>query len=263
MDLSGQTLLIAGCGNMGSALALGARGLEGLDVLLYDVDPAKSTALADQDAGDAVDSLAEASADADLVLLAIKPQQLPEFLKANASSFRKDQILISILAGVPTSKLAIALPCRIVRAMPNTPALVDEGMTSLCGSDEDALLAAEEIFGCVGVTARIPENQMDAVTALSGSGPAYLFFFAEALMAAAAGLSIDPETARTLVRQTLLGAARLLDQSPDDAGTLRLKVTSPGGTTEAALRVLEERRFKDIVVTAVRAAADRSRELGR
>jgi pyrroline-5-carboxylate reductase len=262
-SLGEKTLLFIGCGNMGSALALGARSLEPKEVFLYDIDTARSTALAELDAGDAVDSIPEASKDAEIVVLAVKPQQLSAFLSQNAKHFRPDQVFISVLAGTRLSALAAALPCRLVRAMPNMPALVDEGMTALCGADEEALELADELFGCVGEVVRVEEKLMDAVTAISGSGPAYLFHFAEALLKSAGELGFDPETARTLVGQTLLGAAKLLRDNDESAETLRKRVTSPGGTTEAALAVLKERDFTGAITAAVAAAAARAKELGK
>jgi len=262
-SLSGKTVLFIGCGNMGSALALGARSLGLHEAFLYDIDTAKSTALADQDAGDAVDSISEASADADAVVLAIKPQQLSSFLSQNAINFTADQVFISVLAGTRLSSLAAALPCKLVRAMPNMPALVDEGMTAVCGADAEALELAEELFGCVGEVVRVEEKAMDAVTAISGSGPAYLFHFAEALLKAATEQGFDAETAKTLVYQTLLGASKLLSESDETAEALRKRVTSPGGTTEAALGVLAEHDFAGIVRSAVAAAASRAKELGK
>jgi pyrroline-5-carboxylate reductase len=262
-SLGEKTLLFIGCGNMGSALALGARSLEPREVFLYDIDTAKSTGLAELDAGDAVDSVAEASKEADVVVLAVKPQQLSPFLSQNAKVFRPDQVFVSVLAGTRLSALAAALPCRLVRAMPNMPALVNEGLTALCGADEDALELADELFGCVGEVVRVEEKAMDAVTAISGSGPAYLFLFAEALLKAAAQQGFDPETARTLVGQTLFGAAKLLRDNDESAETLRKRVTSPGGTTEAALAVLMERDFTGTVASAVAAAVSRAKELGK
>jgi pyrroline-5-carboxylate reductase len=261
-SLSGKTLLFIGCGNMGSALALGARSLDLKRTFLYDIDTAKSAALADQDAGDAVDSIPEASAESDVVVLAIKPQQLSQFLSQTAGVFRPQQIFISVLAGVRLSSLAAALPCKLVRAMPNMPALVNEGMTALCGADAETLESAEELFGCVGAAVRVEEKMMDAVTAISGSGPAYLFYFAEAMLKAAQKQGFDPETAKVLVNQTLLGSVKLLNESEETAEALRMKVTSPGGTTEAGLRVLKELGVEDSLIQGVAAAVARSRQLG-
>ena len=178
--------------------------------------------------------------------------------------------VLSIAAGVTTA--AIERACgdrdpavRVVRAMPNTPALVGAGASAIAGgtaADDDDLVWAESILAAVGVVVRVSEGALDAVTGLSGSGPAYVFLVAESLIDAGvlAGLTRDVST--TLAVQTLLGAARLLSETGDDAAALKAAVTSPGGTTAAGLRALEDRAVRAAFLDAVSAATERSRELG-
>lgn len=177
--------------------------------------------------------------------------------------------VLSIAAGVSTRSLEEALgpagDTAVVRAMPNTPALVRRGATAICAGSaagEDDLLWAESVLDAVGLTVRVPESQMDVVTGLSGSGPAYVFLMAEALIEAGVRSGLPRGTARTLAVQTLLGASELLASSDSSAEELHAMVTSPGGTTAEALAVLEERGFRAALAAAVEAAARRSAELG-
>ncbi len=174
--------------------------------------------------------------------------------------------VLSIAAGVSTASLeaAVGAGTPVVRAMPNTPALVGEGASAICAgrAASDADLAwAEGLLAAVGVVVRVPEKLMDAVTGLSGSGPAYVFLVAEAMIDAGVLAGLPRDTAEVLVRQTLLGSARLLADSDDGPQALRAAVTSPGGTTAAGLRTLEERAVRAAFLDAVAAAAARSAEL--
>jgi pyrroline-5-carboxylate reductase len=177
------------------------------------------------------------------------------------------QRVVSIAAGVSTGSIESAagrdLP--VVRAMPNTPALVGAGAAAIAGGrhvTEDDLVWAETVLGAVGTVVRVPEASLDAVTGLSGSGPAYVFLVAEALIDAGVNAGLPRATADALVRQTLLGAALLLAEGDQEPEALRAAVTSPGGTTAAGLRVLEERATRAALIDAVAAATERSRELG-
>ena len=176
--------------------------------------------------------------------------------------------LLSIAAGISVATLeAAAGPgCAVVRAMPNTPALVREGVTAICGSSacsEDDFAWAESLLTAVGVVVRVPESQMDAVTAVAGSGPAYVFLLAESMLAAAEREGLPADVADTLVRQLFRGAGILLAGSPDSPALLREKVTSPNGTTAAGLAEFEASGLREIVNKVVRAAAHRSAEMGR
>lgn len=206
--------------------------------------------------------------DADLVVLAVKPQVLPAVAREIADRVQDQQpLVISIAAGIRTPDLArwLGADTAIVRAMPNTPALVQSGATGLFAnthaSDEQRDLA-ETILRAVGLTLWVEqEDQLDLVTALSGSGPAYFFLVMEALQEAATKLGLPAETARLLALQTAFGASRMALESDEDAATLRQRVTSPGGTTEQALRVLEQGGLRGLMEQALTTAARRSREL--
>ncbi|MFN2339464.1 MAG: pyrroline-5-carboxylate reductase [Gammaproteobacteria bacterium] len=206
--------------------------------------------------------------DADLVVLAVKPQVLPAVAREIADRVQDRQpLVISIAAGIRTRDLArwLGADIAIVRAMPNTPALVQSGATGLFANthvrDEQRDLA-ETILRAVGLTLWVEqEEQLDLVTALSGSGPAYFFLVMEALQEAATKLGLPAETARLLALQTAFGASRMALESDEDAATLRQRVTSPGGTTEQALRVLEDGGLRSLMEQALSAASRRSREL--
>ena len=206
-------------------------------------------------------------AGAQCVVLAVKPQHMHEVARALAPALG-DALVVSIAAGIRHADLARWLGGhpRLVRAMPNTPALTQAGVTGLYAPTTVGAAdrrQAEQILRAAGVTLWVEsEEQMDAVTAVSGSGPAYVFYFIEALEHAAAELGFTSEAARMLALETFMGAAKLASQSPDSAATLRERVTSKGGTTERALAELDRSGVRDAIVRAVQAAAERSRELG-
>jgi len=204
----------------------------------------------------------------DIVVFAVKPQQMER--AARDSGLAADaNLVISIAAGIPLGALSRWLGghTRLVRAMPNTPALIGRGVTGLYPfgtqvGERDRSDAAQ-ILGAVGTTVWLEhEAQLDAVTAVSGSGPAYVFYFIEALEQAAADLGLPAEVGRQLALQTFTGAAQLAAAGADPVAVLRARVTSKGGTTEAALKCMAEDRVKEAIVRAVRAAAERSHELG-
>jgi pyrroline-5-carboxylate reductase len=258
-----------GGGNMASALIGGLikNGWSRESLAVVEID-AEARARVERDF--AVRTHAEATAGAagaECIVLAVKPQQLREIAQALAPVVR-NALVISIAAGVRASDLSRWLGGhrRVVRAMPNTPALVLAGMTGLYAAHDvsrDDREGAEEILRAAGRTLWVAsEEEIDAVTAISGSGPAYVFYFIEALEQAAADLGFDAEAARALALQTFSGAVKLAAQSTDDVATLRAKVTSKGGTTERAVAQLEHDGVRAAVVRAARAAAGRSRELG-
>lgn len=209
-----------------------------------------------------------AAAEAEVIFLAVKPQQLREVLAAIAPRLQPAALVISIAAGVrcATMESLLGSGARVVRAMPNTPALVGAGVTAICaGAHATAadLDVAERLLRAVGVVVRVEEPAMDAVTAVSGSGPAYVFYFMEALLDGARKLGLPAELARQLVYGTVAGAAKLAQQSPEEPGILRERVTSKGGTTAAALDVVRARQVAEAWVEAVGAAQRRSVELSR
>ncbi len=202
----------------------------------------------------------------DVVVVAVKPRDVEGLLKSIAGLVGEDQVVISIAAGVPISVFETALHgVPVLRAMPNTPSLVGEGVTAVAGGtwvSEDHVARARRVLEAVGHVSVMDEGLLDAVTAVSGSGPAYVFLLAEALEEAAVREGLPHDIATALVHQTVRGAGHLLTETTARPGELRAQVTSPGGTTAAAVHVLEERGFRAVVEDAVRAAAARSRELG-
>lgn len=208
----------------------------------------------------------EAISGRDVIIIAVKPKDIPGLLEQIGGHLAEDQLVISLAAGVPISVFEAALPgVAIVRSMPNTPAAVAEGMTAYCGGalvDDAGYAKADVVLAAVGETIRLSEDLLDAVTAISGSGPAYVFLLAEALTEAAIREGLPHHAAEKLVDQMIRGSGMLLQGSDKSAFRLRAEVTSPGGTTAAAIHVLEEGGFRALMEDAVRAAADRSSSLG-
>jgi len=203
---------------------------------------------------------------ADVVVLVVKPQDMGALLADLGPVIEPGSVVISIAAGITTEAIEAAVPAgvHVVRAMPNTPARVDRGVTGISPGSQcshDALATAERLLAAVGQVVVVPEVLQDTVTAVSGSGPAYVFFLAEAMIDAAVELGLDEETAAHMVTHTILGAATLMEVTGEHPESLRRKVTSPNGTTAAAIARLEELDVRDAVASALTAAHDRSREL--
>jgi pyrroline-5-carboxylate reductase len=203
------------------------------------------------------------AASAETVVLVVKPQDMADVLTEIAPHLRPGQLLVSLAAGIPTRAIEKHIPdgVAVVRVMPNTPALVDEGMAAIsAGShcDDAHLATAEDLLSMTGRVVRVPEKQQDAVTAISGSGPAYLFFVVEAMIEAGVHLGLPRTTATELVVQTVVGSAKLLRETGTHPTVLREQVTSPGGTTAAAIRQLEDHKVRAAFITAMEAARDRS-----
>jgi pyrroline-5-carboxylate reductase len=230
-------------------------------------DHARRRALADRYGVHAARDKAEALEGADVAVLAVKPADVDEALAQCRPHLGPSTLLLSLAAGVTTCRLrdGAGEGVPIVRAMPNTASAVGESMTAACGSGGLAPAAralAEQVLAAVGEVVWVPEEAMDAITGLSGSGPAYVFLMAEALIEAGETAGLPPPLARHLAVQTLFGAAKTMRDTGHDARLLRDRVTSPGGTTAAAMAVLERRGFRPALVEAVGRAAERSRELG-
>lgn len=203
---------------------------------------------------------------ADVVVLAVKPQMIPSVAEEMAVCLGPDKLLISIAAGVSLSRLRSLLKCRrIIRVMPNTPALVLQGMTCVCqdGASEEDLNTVEEVFGSVGKVVLLEERHMDAVTGLSGSGPAYCFLIIEALADGGVKMGLPRSTALDLAIQTMLGSAALIKEFSRHPGELKDMVASPGGTTIWGLHALEKRGVRGALMEAVEDATLRSKELGK
>jgi len=208
-----------------------------------------------------------AAASAQIVVLSVKPQILGRVLAEVGRLIAPDALVISIAAGVPMSTIEARLGpgARVIRAMPNTPALVDAGATAIAGGEhahESDLADAKRIFDSVGITVILEESQLDAVTGLSGSGPAYVFLILEALSDAGVKVGLSRRTAQLLAAQTLLGSAKLLLETNEHPGRLKDMVTSPGGTAITGLHTLENGGVRTTLMNAVEAATRRSRELG-
>jgi pyrroline-5-carboxylate reductase len=270
MESSTMKITFLGGGNMASALIGGMlqRGFAAADITVIDPDEQAHQHLRQTYGVRCVGDAATLVDVGDLLLLAVKPQQMrdacaPLIGKLGAA------LVVSIAAGLDLAALARFLGGhrRIVRCMPNTPALIGAGITGLCALpavDAAGKAAADRLLAAVGSTVWInDEAQMDGVTALSGSGPAYVFLFIEALQQAAAELGFTPEQGRQLAIETVQGAAALAARSPEPASVLRERVTSRGGTTEAALRVMMDAGVKTGIIAGVKAAEARGRELGK
>jgi pyrroline-5-carboxylate reductase len=260
---------LLGGGKMGAALLGGL--LDGrweADALsIAEIDGERRVALEQQfPKVRVVPSAAWAVADADVVVVAVKPGDVEATLETASPALGPGTLVLSIAAGVTIAQLESFVPDRpVVRAMPNTPALVGLGASAIAGgtrANAEHLDLAERLLGTVGIVVRVAEPLLDAVTGLSGSGPAYVFLVAEAMIEAGVLVGLARDVATKLVVQTLLGSATLLAQDPSGPETLRAAVTSPGGTTAAGLRALEEHGLRAALLDAVSAATLRSRELG-
>lgn len=265
--MSSSQTAILGAGVMGETLLSGlVRAGRRVDHLLVGEKRADRAAeLADR-YGVAVLDNVEAARRAETIALVVKPQDMADLLAEIAPVLRPGHLLVSLAAGITTSFIESRVPAgvAVVRVMPNTPALVDEGMAGISpGSDvSDAQLAeAEGLLASVGRVVRIPERQQDAVTAISGSGPAYIFYVVESMIEAGVHLGLPRTTATELVIQTLVGSAKMLRETGTHPTVLREQVTSPAGTTAAALRELEVHKVRAAFLAAMESARDRSREL--
>ena len=270
--MNNTILSFIGGGNMAGSLIAGliADGWNPGSIRVSDTDTRQLERLSQRFPIETISDNAQAVAGADVLVLAVKPQVLEGVAHSIASSVsRVNPLVISIAAGIPEAALRQWLGDKtpIVRCMPNTPAMVQRGATGMYANplvtDEQRSIA-ESILRAVGIVVWVDdEAMMDAVTALSGSGPAYIFLFIEALQAGARELGLADETAYLLALQTVFGAAKMALESQEDAATLRQRVTSPGGTTECAINTFQEGGFEELVSKALYAAAERSRELAK
>lgn len=267
-------IAILGAGSMGGAIARGlsrsglaaggvtatnrsrvkAAELEGLGAV-------SSVALEDVPTGNT-----DAAAAADVILVGVKPAKVPDLLREIAPALRPGAIVVSLAAGVTiaTFEQLLGAEVAVLRSMPNTPALVGRAVTGLAAgsrADADAVDTARRLFETVGTVVEVPESQIDALSTISGSGPAYFFLLVEEFTKAAVGKGFAETEARVMAEQTFIGAAALLEASADDPAELRRRVTSPKGTTERAIAVLQEAHLGDVFATATDAALARAREL--
>lgn len=261
------TIAILGVGKLGEALLSGLlrSGHPAGDLLAAERHPERAVEIAAR-YGVATPDPVDAVQQADVLLLAVKPQDMKVLIAEIADSVTPGMLVVSMAAGITMALLEGGLPegTAVVRVMTNTPVFVDEAMSAVSGGAHatgEQVAFVEELLGHLGKVVRVPEAQMDAVTALSGSGPAYFFFLVEAMIDAGILLGLPRAVAAELIIQTAVGSARMLRESGEHPVVLREAVTSPGGTTIAAIRVMEDRGVRAAMLAALEAARDRSREL--
>jgi pyrroline-5-carboxylate reductase len=271
MSVKGKRIGFLGCGNMGEAMVKGLVEASVVPAKNLMASDARSERLTELErrygvrvAKDNVDLILAS----DVVVLAVKPQIMTPVLKEIAPALSRRQLVISIAAGVSTTTIraGVGKDIRLIRVMPNTPALVLEGATAIAkatGLEDGDLEIAQEIFGAVGKVVVLDEELIDAVTGLSGSGPAYVAVVIESLADGGVKMGLDRATAMTLATQTVLGAAKLLLETGLHPGSLKDMVSSPGGTSITGIAALEEGGIRTTFIKAVERATLRSRELGR
>jgi len=264
---SAEKIAILGAGTMGETILAGLlrAGRAAEQVVISERRPERAAELTARHGVRVLDNV-KAADFGDTLLLVVKPQDVVVLLDEIVGSIRPGTLVISLVAGQTTAFLERRLPAGtpVVRVMPNTPALVDQGMSALSpGShcDDEHLAQARELLTGTGKVVQVPERYQDAVTAVSGSGPAYVFYVAEAMIEAGVLLGLPRTTSTELVVQTLYGAATMLKETGTHPSILREQVTSPGGTTVAALRLLDDQRVRAAFISAMEAARNRSQEL--
>jgi pyrroline-5-carboxylate reductase len=255
-----------GTGRIAQALMAGLAGNAGTVIAGYDKDPATISLVSERFAVQPKPSIPELARDSEVLVIAVKPYQVADVLAELTSVLTPGHLLVSVAAGISTEFISLHTPSgmRIVRVMPNTPAFVGEGMTALCKGGSATvkdLATAKDIFSSVGKVAIVEESAMDAATALSGSGPAYMFRILASLAEGGEACGLRHDDALLLAAQTMLGAAVMVLKSEKSPEELISEVTTPGGTTEAGLRQMELHRLREALIDTVRAAAARSREL--
>jgi pyrroline-5-carboxylate reductase len=269
--LKNQTIAVVGAGHMAGALIGG--------MVRSKLVPAKGI-VATRRSAEALAELqkkwgvrtstdnTKAVAEAGIVVLAVKPQMAKKVLEELAGTIRKDQLVISVMAGIPTAAInkALRVDCPVVRAMPNTPCLVDAGATAIAAgahANEKDLAKAEAVFKSVGLVVTLPESALDAVTGLSGSGPVYIYMVIEAMIDGGVKMGIPRAVAAKLAAQTVYGAAKLVIETGKHPAVLKDEVTTPGGTAITAIHVLESKGLRSVLIDGVEAATKRSQELSK
>jgi len=269
----GSKLGIIGAGNMAEAIVRGvlrAGVMKPTDILAADVSPARRSLFHNELHVTAIENPAEVAKESNTLLLSVKPQQMAAVLAELSPAMAPDTLVISIAAGISSAFIEKHLgrgnDWRVVRTMPNTPMLVGEGMVALAAGEHataDDLATARRLFESAASVIEVREDQIDAVTAVSGSGPAYFFFLVEQMVAAGVALGLSPDQAHQLATKTALGSAKMLMTSTDSPAELRRKVTSPGGTTHAAITHMQNQKVDQSIIDALKAAAARGKELGQ
>ncbi|MDY0144730.1 MAG: pyrroline-5-carboxylate reductase [Kiritimatiellia bacterium] len=267
--MKNKRITFLGGGNMAEAILSGMLTGDLVlanNIVVADISAERRAWLQTEYGVDVTPDNAAAVGGADIVVLAVKPQQAAAVLAGVRDAFSDRQILISICAGLTTAALEVQTPARVARVMPNLPALISCGVAAICGGSRVTtadLDLVERIFAATGVVVRVPEQKMNEVTALSGSGPGYVFAFIEALEAAGIGMGLAADTARTMAIETVRGAAEMAAQTSADPAELRRRVSSKGGTTLAGLAAMEAGGFSAAVAAGMAAARDRADELAR
>jgi pyrroline-5-carboxylate reductase len=261
-----QRIAIIGGGRIGEALLAGLLSAGWTDIVVTSRRPERVAELAERYGVDATTSNADAVREAAIVVIAVKPQDIDALLDDIGSVLRPEQTVISVAAAIPTARIEAKLEdgVPVVRAMPNAPSTVHEGMAGIAPgahAGDSQLAVAEDVLSHLGRVVRVPEQSMDAITAVSGSGPAYFALLAEAMIEAGILLGLSREISTTLVVQTMLGTAKQLRDEGMHPVELRESVTSPGGTTIAAIRELEQAGVRAAFLNAIQAAMTRAREL--
>lgn len=268
--LNGKTIGVIGAGNMARAIVSGLVGgqhIAAKQIVASHHRKAKADAFAAEFKIHTTTENSETVTKADIVILAVKPQVISKVLTEIAPAIGKEKLIITLAAGVPCSSIEQVLlkETRVVRVMPNIPALVRKGMTALAAGEhatEADMQTASAIFDAIGKTVIVEEEQLDAVTGLSGSGPAYVFLIVDALADAGVKVGLSRETSLLLATQTVLGASTLLLETGEHPGRLKDLVTSPGGTAIAGIHTLEEGGLRTTLINAVERATERARVLG-
>lgn len=262
---------IIGCGNMGMAFAnsfIQYNLVQKEDLLLIEKNQERGAVLQEQKAGVVVDTISEKIAAVDLVILSVKPQDYPSVAVELNSYIQSNQVVLSIMAGIPIAQIQSSLSHDlIIRAMPNTPALLGMGMTAFAAAEQVGLADIRKVENLINSTGRAvfleDEKLLDAVTGLSGSGPAYFFYLIKSMIDAGIAMGFDPAMSSLLVKQTMLGSYHLMQTSDKSLDELIQAVASKGGTTEAALRVFQEKLVGEGLQQGIYAARDRAVELAK
>ena len=264
---------IIGAGNMAEAIVRGILAKQVLradQIVAADVSPQRRELFTNELRVRSVEDNATVAGDAETILLSVKPQHMAAALAAISTVLSPKTLIVSIAAGISTvfieKHLGGGKTWRVIRTMPNTPMLVGEGMVAMAAganATADELAAARKLFEAAADVIEVDEDKMDTVTAVSGSGPAYFFLLVEQMTRAATELGLTTEQAKLLATKTAVGAAKMLATSPDTPDVLRRKVTSPGGTTEAAITHMTKHGWPQITVDAIKAAQRRGKELGQ
>ncbi len=262
-----MNIVFIGAGNMAEAIVAGIikQGVvEAEKVCVTDIDEDRLAHFTEQYGVGRSSDNAAAAAQADVIVLSVKPQIFPEVWPDIKTALKPGALVVSIMAGIPSTRIAGGAAIRVVRVMPNTPALIGEGAAGIAAgefADDSDIAVAQKLMAAVGAAVIVKEEELDAVTALSGSGPAYVFYLLESMLEAAEKMGLDSGVSRELALATVIGAAKLMKETGEAAADLRAKVTSKGGTTHAAINTMEARGVKESIVAALLAAQARSKEL--